>query len=136
VASLVIRSLTIGSVDYDVAIEKLDRYFAWWFLSHYDAELTFYPCGVKAVEVVRWPLHQIAAHLVLMILTVGAWFFVWFALHGILYLSRRRVRVRLTEDDDAITAEITGTAQWVEVVEPFVRTLGRGDVPELREENP
>jgi len=121
----VIRSLTIGSLDYDEALEKLDRYFAWWFLSHYDAELTFYPSGVKAIEVVRWPFHHIAAHVVLMTVTFGAWFFVWFALHGILYLSRRRVRVALTQEEDTITAEITGSARWVVVVEPFVRTLGR-----------
>jgi len=60
-------------------------------------------------------------------MSVRAWLFPWFALHGIRYMSRKRVRVILiAEEDETITAEITGTAPWVEVVEPFIRILGRG----------
>jgi hypothetical protein len=106
-------------VSYEQAIEELDQFFALDFQTNRDCTLRYFDDGIKAIERTQTSPLLLVVHLALTLFTFGLWLIVWVlvATMG----PRQKVRVRLIQEEDKITAELSGSDSWVQTTEAFIR---------------
>jgi hypothetical protein len=114
------REVPIG-VSYEQAIEELDQFFALDFQTNRDCTLRYFDDGIRAIERTRSSPLLLVIHLALTLFTFGLWLIVWFLVATELVSNRQKVRVRLIQEEDKITAELSGSDSWVQTTEAFIR---------------
>jgi len=112
------REVPIG-VSYEQAIEELDQFFALDFQTNRDCTLRYFDDGIKAIERTQTSPLLLVVHLALTLFTFGLWLIVWVlvATMG----PRQKVRVRLIQEEDKITARVSGSDSWAQTTEAFIR---------------
>jgi zinc-ribbon domain len=121
------RGVPIG-VSYERAIEELDQFFALDFQTNRQCILRYYDDGIKAIEPVKPSAVALILHLVLTFVTFGLWIIVWIVISAVDRAHRQNVRVRLrVEENQAITAELSGSDSWVQTTEAYIRRNLNGE---------
>lgn len=67
--------------------------------------------------------HSTAA---LTLFTFGLWLIVWFVVATMRESTRQKVRMRLIQEKDKITAELSGSDSWGQTTEAFIRRNLKG----------
>jgi zinc-ribbon domain len=119
------REVPIG-VSYEQAIEELDQFFALDFQTNRDCTLRYFDDGIRAIERTQSSPLLLVIHLALTLFTFGFWLIVWFVVATVRASNRQKVRVRLIQEEDKITAELSGSDSWVQTTEAFIRRNLKG----------
>ena len=114
------REVPIG-VSYEQAIEELDQFFALEFQTNRDCTLRYFDDGIRAIERTQSSPLLLVVHLALTLITFGVWLIVWVVVATIGESNKQKVRVRLIQEEDKITAELSGSDSWVQTTEAFLR---------------
>jgi hypothetical protein len=114
------REVPIG-VSYEQAIEELDQFFALDFQTNRDCTLRYFDDGIRAIERTQSSPLLLVVHLALTLITFGLWLIVWVVVATMRVSNRQKVRVRLIQEEDKITAELSGSDSWVQTTEAFIR---------------
>jgi hypothetical protein len=115
------------SVSYEQAIEELDQFFALDFQTNRDCTLRYFDDGIQAIERTQSSPLLLVIHLALTLFTFGFSLIVWFVVAARRVSNRQKVRMRLIQEEDKITAELSGSNSWVQITEAFIRRNLKGE---------
>src|SRR5215210_4911204 len=97
------RQVPIG-VSYEQAIEELDQFFALDFQTNRDCTLRYFDDGITAIERTKSTPLLLVIHLALTLFTLGLWIVVWVIVDTMRYANRQKMRVKLLQGENTITA--------------------------------
>jgi hypothetical protein len=123
---IALREVPIG-VSYEQAIEELDQFFALDFQTNRDCTLRYYDDGIRAIERTQSSPLLVVIHLALTLITFGFWIIVWVIFNSWRRTNRRKVRVKLLQGENTITAELSGSDSWVQTTEAYIRRNLNGE---------
>ena len=129
------REVPIG-LSYEQAIEELDQFFALDFQTNRDCTLRYFDDGIRAIERTQSSPLLLVIHLALTLFTFGLWLIVWFVVATMRVSNRQKVRVRLIQEEDKITAELSGSDSWVQTTEAFIHRNLKTDEAAVSLEKP
>lgn len=115
------RKVVLEGVEAQWVIEELDQFFSLDFQARHECVLRYFDGGIKAIERVTYSPLLLVVHLALTLFTAGVWIMVWVLVDTHRYINRRKVQVKLLDGTGDVTAEISGTTEWVNSTEAYIR---------------
>ena len=98
--------------------------------------MRYFDDGIRAIERTKSSPLLLVIHLALTLFTFGLWIIVWVLVDTLRYTNKQKVRVKLLQGENTITAELSGSDSWVQTTEAFIRRNLKTDEEAVSLEKP